>query len=64
YLEPGQHEIYVSLGNADQTITLNVPEKAEYKEKTNIVKENRMVLVIILFIIIAILIYFLVKRKY
>ncbi|MEM5799289.1 MAG: hypothetical protein QXZ43_01320 [Candidatus Aenigmatarchaeota archaeon] len=62
YLEPGQHEIYVSLGNADQTITLNVPEKGEYKEETNIVKENRMVLVVTI-VVILIVIIFLLKRE-
>ncbi|MEM5777405.1 MAG: hypothetical protein QXJ06_03070 [Candidatus Aenigmatarchaeota archaeon] len=63
FLEPGQHEIYVAVGNAEKTIDLNVPEKAEYKEEVNVVKENKIVLLVIVFIVIVALIVFLAFNK-
>ncbi|MEM5777354.1 MAG: hypothetical protein QXJ06_02800, partial [Candidatus Aenigmatarchaeota archaeon] len=63
FLEPDQHEIYVAVGNAEKTITLNVPEKAEYKEEINVVKENKIVLLVIVFLAIIIMVYLILMKK-
>ncbi|MEM5776820.1 MAG: hypothetical protein QXJ06_00030 [Candidatus Aenigmatarchaeota archaeon] len=64
FLEPDQHEIYVAVGNAEKTITLNVPEKAEYKEEVSMAKENKtMLMAIIIVIIVAILAFLLLNKR-